>query len=79
MALLKKKTVAGFIERDSGVNHKKFKLPQTAPLAAVLLLMFVIFSFTSEYFFQVDNFRNILANAAVTASPLVVLMASLSR
>jgi ribose transport system permease protein len=66
MALLKKKTVAGFIERDSGVNHKKFKLPQTAPLAAVLLLMFVIFSFTSEYFFQVDNFRNILANAAVT-------------
>jgi len=45
---------------------KRRKIPDTAPLIAVLILMMVYFSFASEYFFQVENFKNVLANAAVT-------------
>ena len=45
---------------------KSRKIPDTAPLIAVLVLMMMYFSVASEYFFQVENFRNILANAAVT-------------
>jgi ribose transport system permease protein len=42
------------------------KIPDSAPLIAVLILMIVYFSFASEYFLQVENFKNIFANAAVT-------------
>ena len=45
---------------------KSRKIPDTAPLIAVLVLLMMYFSVASEYFFQVENFRNILANAAVT-------------
>jgi ribose transport system permease protein len=45
---------------------KRRKIPDTAPLIAVLILMMVYFTFASEYFFQVENFKNVLANAAVT-------------
>jgi ribose transport system permease protein len=47
-------------------SKKRRKIPDTAPLVGVLILMMVIFSITSQYFFQVDNFKNVLANAAVT-------------
>lgn len=45
---------------------RKRKIPDYAPLLTVLVLMIILFSFLSEYFLQVDNFRNVLANAAVT-------------
>jgi ribose transport system permease protein len=45
---------------------KRRKIPDTAPLIGVLILMMVYFSFASEYFFQIENFKNVLANAAVT-------------
>jgi len=45
---------------------KRRKIPDTAPLIGVLILMMVYFTITSEYFFQVENFKNVLANAAVT-------------
>lgn len=50
---------------EDGVKKRR-KIPDTAPLIGVLLVMMIIFSITSEYFFQVDNFKNVLANAAVT-------------
>ena len=40
---------------------KRRKIPDTAPLIAVLVLMMVYFTFASEYFFQVENFKNILS------------------
>jgi len=45
---------------------KRRKIPDTAPLIAVLFLMMAYFTIASEYFFQVENFKNVLANAAVT-------------
>ncbi len=50
---------------EGGVKRLR-KIPDSAPLVGVLLLMMIIFSVTSEYFFQLDNFKNVLANAAVT-------------
>ncbi|MCE2647571.1 MAG: ABC transporter permease [Streptomycetaceae bacterium] len=50
---------------EEGANRQR-KIPDSAPLIAVLILMIMYFSFASEYFLQVENFRNILANAAVT-------------
>ena len=47
-------------------GKKRRKIPDSAPLVGVLLFMMVLFSTTSEYFFQLDNFKNVLANAAVT-------------
>jgi len=47
-------------------TKKRRKIPDTAPLIGVLILMMVYFAFASEYFFQVENFKNVLANAAVT-------------
>jgi ribose transport system permease protein len=48
------------------VAKKSRKIPDTAPLIGVLILMMAYFTFASEYFFQVENFKNVLANAAVT-------------
>jgi ribose transport system permease protein len=45
---------------------KRRKIPDTAPLIGVLILMMAYFTIASEYFFQVENFKNVLANAAVT-------------
>lgn len=50
---------------EEGVKRAR-KIPDSAPLIAVLILMTVYFSFASEYFLQVENFKNIFANAAVT-------------
>ena len=50
---------------EEGAKRQR-KIPDSAPLIAVLILMIMYFSFASEYFLQVENFRNILANAAVT-------------
>jgi len=47
------------------MEKTRIKLPTNAPLIIVFLLMMAFFSITSEYFFQVDNFKNILANSAV--------------
>jgi len=47
-------------------TKKRRKIPDTAPLIGVLILMMTYFTFASEYFFQTENFKNILANAAVT-------------
>lgn len=49
-----------------GVAKQRRKIPDSAPLVGVLLMMIIVFSISSEYFFQVDNFKNVLANAAVT-------------
>jgi ribose transport system permease protein len=55
------------VPQSSEENAKrKLKIPDSAPLVAVLFAMIAYFSFASEYFLQVENFRNILANAAVT-------------
>jgi ribose transport system permease protein len=54
------------VQGSEDESKKRRKIPDTAPLIAVLILMMVYFSFASEYFLQVENFKNILANAAVT-------------
>lgn len=50
---------------ETGTKNGR-KIPQTAPLIVVLFLLMTYFSVASEYFFQVENFKNVLANAAVT-------------
>lgn len=45
---------------------KGFTIPQTAPLIIFLLAMVVFFSVTSEYFLDIENFKNILVALAVT-------------
>ena len=47
-------------------QSKKFSIPQTAPLIVFLLAMVVYFSITSEYFLDIENFKNILVALAVT-------------
>jgi ribose transport system permease protein len=47
-------------------NSKRFSIPQTAPLIVFLLAMVVYFSITSEYFLDIENFKNILVALAVT-------------
>lgn len=54
------------LQRIEGVAKQRRKVPDSAPLVGVLLMMMIVFSFSSEYFFQLDNFKNVLANAAVT-------------
>lgn len=66
MAKLKVNLKAVSMVNAGDGGKRKFKLPKTAPLIGVLVLMLVIFSISSEFFFQIDNFRNVLANAAVT-------------
>ena len=45
---------------------KGFSIPQTAPLIIFLLAMVIFFSVTSEYFLDIENFKNILVALAVT-------------
>ena len=45
---------------------KRRSIPATAPLVVFLLAMMIFFSITSEYFFDIENFRNILVAMAVT-------------
>jgi ribose transport system permease protein len=47
-------------------QSKGFSIPQTAPLIIFLLAMVVFFSVTSEYFLDIENFKNILVALAVT-------------
>ena len=54
------------LQRIEGVAKQRRKVPDSAPLVGVLLMMMIVFSLSSEYFFQLDNFKNVLANAAVT-------------
>jgi ribose transport system permease protein len=47
-------------------QSKGFSIPQTAPLIIFLLAMVIFFSVTSEYFLDIENFKNILVALAVT-------------
>jgi ribose transport system permease protein len=47
-------------------QSKGFSIPQTAPLIIFLLAMMIFFSVTSEYFLDIENFKNILVALAVT-------------
>lgn len=50
-------------------NVRKFQgftIPQTAPLIIFLLALMVFFTVTSEYFLDIENFKNILVALAVT-------------
>lgn len=51
---------------DEAKSSKGFTIPQTAPLIIFLLAMVVFFSITSEYFLDIENFKNILVALAVT-------------
>lgn len=51
---------------DEAKGSKGFTIPQTAPLIIFLLAMVVYFSVTSEYFLDIENFKNILVALAVT-------------
>lgn len=55
-------------ENSAGMTKKSkvFSIPQTGPLIVFLLAMIVFFSVTSEYFFDIENFKNILVALAVT-------------
>ena len=53
------------------------RVPEWAALFAVLAFLIVLFSLTSPYFFQPDNFKNIAQNVAVIgiiACPATILM-----
>lgn len=45
---------------------KRRSIPATAPLVVFLLAMMAFFTITSEYFFDIENFKNILVAMAVT-------------
>lgn len=47
-------------------KSKSFSIPQTAPLIIFLLALVIFFTVTSEYFFGLENFKNILVALAVT-------------
>jgi ribose transport system permease protein len=51
---------------DEAKSSKGFSIPQTAPLIIFLLAMVLFFSITSEYFLDIENFKNILVALAVT-------------
>ena len=51
---------------DEAKGSKGFSIPQTAPLIIFLLAMVLFFSITSEYFLDIENFKNILVALAVT-------------
>lgn len=54
------------VKSDETKSLKNFSIPQTAPLIIFLLAMMLFFSITSEYFLDIENFRNILVALAVT-------------
>lgn len=52
-------------------------IPESAPLAVVLLILIIFFSFASPFFLQAGNFINILQNVAVIgiiAAPATLLL-----
>ena len=57
---------ASHVATGESENSKGFSIPQTAPLIVFLLAMVVYFSITSEYFLDIENFKNILVALAVT-------------
>ena len=57
---------ASHVATGGSENSKRFSIPQTAPLIVFLLAMVVYFSITSEYFLDIENFKNILVALAVT-------------
>jgi ribose transport system permease protein len=54
------------VKADEAKGSKGFSIPQTAPLIIFLLAMVLFFSITSEYFLDIENFKNILVALAVT-------------
>ena len=54
------------VKADEVKEQKSFSIPQTAPLIIFLLAMVIFFSVTSEYFLDIENFKNILVALAVT-------------
>ena len=54
------------VKVDETKGLRRFSIPQTTPLIIFLLAMMLFFSITSEYFFDIENFRNILVALAVT-------------
>ena len=54
------------VKADETKGLRSFSIPQTTPLIIFLLAMMLFFSITSEYFFDIENFRNILVALAVT-------------
>jgi len=54
------------VKADEAKGLKSFSIPQTAPLIIFLLAMVLFFSITSEYFLDIENFKNILVALAVT-------------
>lgn len=54
------------VKADEAKEQKSFSIPQTAPLIIFLLAMVIFFSVTSEYFLDIENFKNILVALAVT-------------
>lgn len=62
---------------EIGRRRSKIKLPETTGLLAVLLIEFVFFSITSEFFLRTDNLINVLQNVAVIgiiACPATLLL-----
>jgi len=57
---------ASHVATGESENSKRFSIPQTAPLIVFLFAMVVYFSITSEYFLDIENFKNILVALAVT-------------
>ena len=54
------------VAADGAIKTKGFSIPQTAPLIVFLLAMVIFFSIASEYFLDIENFKNILVALAVT-------------
>ena len=62
---------------EIGRRRAKLKLPETTALLAVLLIEFIFFSITSEFFLRTDNLINVLQNVAVIgiiACPATLLL-----
>ena len=62
---------------EIGRRRAKLKLPETTALLAVLLIEFVFFSITSDFFLRTDNLINVLQNVAVIgiiACPATLLL-----
>lgn len=53
------------VQGDTEVSKTR-SIPQTAPLIIFLVAMMAFFSITSEYFLDIENFKNILVSLAVT-------------
>ncbi len=77
-------TGSGTAEAPSGdpgrvEPRSRVRLPETAALFVVLVILFVFFSIASPYFFNADNLVNILQNVArigIVACPATLLLIS---